>query len=180
MYVNLTPHAINIYRSATDSNPLVIPPSGALARCAEQRDSLPELPDGIPVSRASFGAVEGLPAPVEGTNYIVSGLVLAALAGSGRNDVFAPGQAVRNETGQVVGCLGLSAVGGIELTDEMLRLIWSVECSSMDGTGLPGGWLWGEVTSGEEVSTALSPLARTIVIALRDKGATFDRQGKYW
>lgn len=57
--VNLTPHDINV-RTA-DGQTVTVPPSGAVARCSEQRaDRPPLLVDGytVPVSLASFGAVE--------------------------------------------------------------------------------------------------------------------------
>jgi hypothetical protein len=62
------------------------------------------------------GAVEGLPAPQEGVVFIVSGMVLEALRGSGRSDVFAPGTgptdgAVRNDKGQILGVTTLVACG---------------------------------------------------------------------
>lgn len=105
--VNLTPHEINIY----DGEKLLVtvPVSGQVARCAEERAGLGKLADtGISVSRATYGEVEGLPQPEPDTVYIVSALVLAAV-GAERADVFAPGQAVRDAEGRVVGCVGLSA-----------------------------------------------------------------------
>lgn len=108
--INLTPHAVDI--QSTDEPALIVsvPPSGTVARCAEERESVQGLALGlhhIPATRATYGAVTGLPAPTPGVAYVVSALVLAQCAG--RDDVFAPGPAVRNAAGQVVGCLGLSA-----------------------------------------------------------------------
>lgn len=104
VFVNLTPHALNIQR--VDGTMLNIAPSGSVARVSEQRETLPELA-GLSVTRASYGAVEGLPAPTPGTVYIVSALVLAQCAG--RADVFAPGPALRDAEGKIVGAVGLSA-----------------------------------------------------------------------
>jgi len=104
--MNLTPHALRI---STAGGVLEVPPSGTVARCAEQRESALPLRIGgveIVVSTASFGAVEGLPAPEEGTAYVVSALVLAAVPD--RADVFAPGPAVRDADGRIIGCLGLT------------------------------------------------------------------------
>jgi len=104
--VNLTPHEVTV---KTDGGEIVIPPSGQVARCAEKRSPAPALETemgSIPVSRASYGAVEGLPDPQPGVVYIVSALVLAAVPE--RRDVFAPGPAIRDEEGRIIGCDGLS------------------------------------------------------------------------
>lgn len=53
-----------------------------------------------------FGEVEGLPKYREDVYYIVSRLVKSALPD--RKDLLCPGQQVRNETGQVIGCKSLS------------------------------------------------------------------------
>ena len=114
MIINLTPHAI-VLRSAGGED-TVIPPSGQVARVTSTPGSLATV-DGLPVPVASpttFGEVEGLPAPVEGTFYIVSGMVGAALAGRGRTDVLMPGtgpadNAVRNEKGHIVAVTRLIA-----------------------------------------------------------------------
>ena len=84
-----------------------IPPAGQVARCEEQRTDCGSV-DGIAVSTARYGAVDGLPEPQPGTFYIVSGLVLAAV-GDRRADVFAPGPAIRDGEGRIVACDGLSA-----------------------------------------------------------------------
>ena len=63
--------------------------------------------DGMPVYKTEYGDIEGLPPESAGTVYLVSRLVLDALQGT-RSDVFAPGQAVRDETGKVIGCRGFS------------------------------------------------------------------------
>ena len=103
--VNLTPHAVDIRR--VDGTTITVPPSGQVARCAETRVPVESPLSGVACTRAAFGAVEGLPAPTTGKIFIVSALVLAQCAG--RGDVFAPGPAVRDENGKVVGCDGLSA-----------------------------------------------------------------------
>lgn len=57
------------------------------------------------VCRVRDRKVENLPDPQEGTVYLVAGLVLDALEGSGRSDVFAPDSgpsAVRNEQGHIL------------------------------------------------------------------------------
>lgn len=104
-FINLTPHAVSI-RNEVGEEVLALPPSGQVARVAEQRESLGLLA-GIEITRASYGAVEGLPEPRLGVAYIVSGMVLAAC--QDRPDVFSPGPAVRDAEGRIVGARGLSA-----------------------------------------------------------------------
>lgn len=104
--VNLTPHEVTV---KTDGGEIVIPPSGQVARCAEKHSPAPALETeagSIPITRASYGAVEGLPAPQPGVVYIVSALVLAAVPE--RVDIFAPGPAIRDGEGRVVACSGLT------------------------------------------------------------------------
>ncbi len=100
-FVNLTPHAIVV---VVPSGTTTIPASGTLARCKTVNVPVGEV-DGVPVGRVTYGDVEGLPAPQEGTYYVVSALVRAAVPG--RSDVLSPGDLVRDAAGQVVGCRGL-------------------------------------------------------------------------
>ena len=115
--VNLTPHRITIVAPAnwpllgSNTDPIVVEPSGTVARCAEEREIVATLPTGtgsfdIPVYRAHFGAVQNLPEPQTGTVYIVS--MRLAQAAPERQDVFFPGEAVRDGDGNIIGCIGLS------------------------------------------------------------------------
>lgn len=92
-YINCTPHSISMNDGRTFA------PSGTVARVSAGFTTIID-----DISRQSFGEVTGLPAPEEGVRYIVSALVLAALAGS-RPDVVAPAtghpDVVRNDKGQV-------------------------------------------------------------------------------
>ena len=105
--INLTPHAINVYDGGTPA--VIIPPSGAIARC-----TMTEEPGGflalggqpIPLYRTRYGAVEGLPPQSDGTLYIVSALVAAALPE--REDLLTVARPVRNAEGQVIGCEGFN------------------------------------------------------------------------
>ena len=132
MIINLTPHSIT--ETTTGA---VYPPSGQVARVAVTMTVTGREVGGAPVSVATYGEIEGLPAtaacPVcgagldsvlreqdmsychvcghdvpEPATYIVSGMVLAAI--SGRQDVVAPGDLVRDENGQPVGCRGWKGV----------------------------------------------------------------------
>lgn len=125
--INLTPHAISImagefvfdaaakcYRvpaGAIAPAPALIIESTGIARCAVQDTDLPALDvDGTPVPccGVTFGAIEGLPAPVDGTIYIVSAIVANAGRAQGRTDLAVPARMVRDEAGHILGCLALA------------------------------------------------------------------------
>lgn len=97
-FVNLTPHSVTVVDGPT------LPPSGSVARCSSTSTPAGEH-GGVNLVRTVFGAVEGLPDPVSGVVYVVSALVRAAVPH--RTDVASPGDLVRNEAGQVVGCRNL-------------------------------------------------------------------------
>lgn len=103
--VNLTPHVLNIH---TGTDLIVLEPSGRVARVRMDDEEIGEV-DGIPVMKAVFGEVRGLPDPEPGVAYVVSRMVLSALQGQGRDDVFAPGRLLCDENGRISGCMGLSA-----------------------------------------------------------------------
>lgn len=105
--VNMTPHALNII-AGNGAVALTIPSSG-VARAAQKREHIADLTvDGvsIPVSKSTYGAVEGLPAPVDGVIYVVS--ALTAQACPDRADVFITDDPVRDEAGRIIGCRGLA------------------------------------------------------------------------
>lgn len=96
-YINCTPHAINL------NDGTVFPPSGTVARVTS---SYEEVEPGV--YRQTYGNVTDLPAPVVGTRYIVSAIVLAAVGG--RADCVAPAtghpEVVRNEKGHIMSVPG--------------------------------------------------------------------------
>ena len=99
MFVNLTPHQID-----EQTTGLSIPSSG-IARIKMQSRIIDTI-DGVPLFHSYYvGNLEGLPEPVEGTIYIVSALALNAVPAD-RTDVVAPGDAVRDSEGHVIGCKG--------------------------------------------------------------------------
>ena len=106
--INCTPHAVNIRRE--DGTFLTVQPSGDFARVAtiKEETSIPGL-EGIKVEKTTFDTskIDGLPAPEEGTIYIVSLITLNALKGI-RNDLVAPGNLLRDEGGNIIGCDGLT------------------------------------------------------------------------
>jgi hypothetical protein len=103
-FINLTPHVITIVGGNEDSKIISIPPSGEIARVSIENQLVFNL-EGIEIYRAQYGQVEGLPAPEENTVFIVSTLVRARVPE--RLDVASPGNLVRNDAGQPIGCRGL-------------------------------------------------------------------------
>lgn len=101
---NLTPHTINIH---TENGGLAITPSGTVARVATTTtEEAPIEWDGlsIPVVSEEFGEVENLPAPQDGTIYIVSSIVQSAAKAQGRKDCYAPSSLfVRDKDGKIQG-----------------------------------------------------------------------------
>ena len=111
MIINLTPHAITIVTGTggfDGAMPAVTyPPSGVVARVATRREVGPTV-EGLPTWLTTFGEVTDLPAPREGVTLVVSALVQGHPAVRGREDVFSPGEAVRDAGGNIVGARGLS------------------------------------------------------------------------
>jgi len=100
--VNLTPHTINIVGEGACDLPPAPPGTEARVSC-----TLTEIRrvNGVPCHISSYGEVQGLPEPVEGTLYVVSAMVRAAVPD--RRDVASPGEQVRDERGRPCGCRGL-------------------------------------------------------------------------
>lgn len=128
-YVNCTTHAINL------NNGRVFEPSGIVARVAETFEDVSHCTVSAATSAGAcaeaqtfgyceseclgwepefdsqYGEITGLPEPVEGTLYIVSGLVLSAAKAQGRTDCRGPAtghpETVRNDKGHIVSVPGL-------------------------------------------------------------------------
>lgn len=111
--INATPHKLEIYNEQRE-HLLTLEPSGAIARCKVDRCLHLEIDRGtdheaISVYSTKFGALEGLPEPKYGEVIFVASMVAAQAAKSlGRTDVVSPGELLRNEQGQPIGCIGLS------------------------------------------------------------------------
>lgn len=107
--MNLTPHAINFLDA--DNRVILSVPSSGVARVAQRRETIGwvEL-DGmtLPVTRSTFGAVEGLPAEKDDVIYVVSALTAQAVPK--REDVFIVDDSVRDENGRIIGVRGLAHV----------------------------------------------------------------------
>ena len=99
--VNLTPHEIRIGD--------VRIPSAGLARCATVAVPMYVRGCPVPVVRQRFGDVSGLPDPEDGTIYVVS-MPVAQAIGIDRDDIFVPGEQIRDESGRIVGCKSLARI----------------------------------------------------------------------
>lgn len=104
MFVNLCQHIINI---VTPEGVVDVPPSGRVARVATTRTPGPSFGP-VETVITVFGEVEGLPEPQEGTIFLVSALVQGHKSVRHREDVFSPGEQIRNADGLPVGCRGLT------------------------------------------------------------------------
>lgn len=100
--VNLTQHPIVIVGGPT------VAPSGSVARCATVSVPAGNF-GGVPLTKTQYGAVEGLPDPVDGVLYVVSAMVRAAVPD--RHDVASPGNQVRDANGAIIGCRSLDVNG---------------------------------------------------------------------
>lgn len=106
--INMTPHDISLING---DQQVVIKASGMLARVSTETIRTGEVSvDGmaIPTTETRFGEVEGLPAPEEGTIFIVSSLV--AQRCRNRSDIFIPNESVRDDKGRIIGCRSLGRV----------------------------------------------------------------------
>ena len=103
--LNLTPHSLNLL--GVDGVTVTIHSSG-VARVSSTSTVIDTVA-GFSVTRTVFGDVVGLPDHVDGVIYVVSTLVLSALAGS-RTDVYGPGPLLRDAGGNVVGANGLAVL----------------------------------------------------------------------
>jgi len=117
--VNCTPHDIHIWGSSDEIN-LTIEPSGRAARCEIEFEQIGDFVQGpidgydltktcIPLFAVEFGGgavTHDLPMPKENVWYIVSKIV--ATANPHRRDLLMVWDTVRDDSGKVVGCRGLS------------------------------------------------------------------------
>ena len=102
--LNLTPHAITLRLDTVETT---FEPSDVVARVNQTTTSAGKTVAGFPVYTSTFGQVD-MPEPVEGVVFIVSAMVLSALAGT-RQDVVAPrtdATAIRNDAGHIIAVTG--------------------------------------------------------------------------
>jgi len=105
-FVNLTPHDVTVVSGVFAKKYLR---DGTVARVTETV-TLAFSIDDCDINDVVFGDVIGLPAPVKGVWFIVSAMVKEAVkkSGSGRNDCVSPGNLIRNEKGEEIGCKGFT------------------------------------------------------------------------
>lgn len=107
MIINLTPHAILLRK--VDGSVMELPRSERPAR-VQTRDMIMGDVDGLAVHKMSFeDEIQDLPDPEPDVVYVTSLLVAQRARQLGRADVFAPGPALRDDEGRVIGADGLSA-----------------------------------------------------------------------
>lgn len=101
--VNLTPHCVNIV--AEDGTISAAFPSEGIARATQVAEYAGEL-NGIELVSMKFGATEGLPAPADGTYYVVSVITANAAKAEGRptDDLVITADPVRDADGRILGC----------------------------------------------------------------------------
>lgn len=107
MLKNLTPHEVCVYKlnGVTPDLDLVIEAGGAVARVSCEYMKVDKTVEGVDMYRTVFGEVTGLPDYEEGVYLLVSAMVREALPL--RSDLVSPGQLLRDDNGNVIGCLGL-------------------------------------------------------------------------
>jgi hypothetical protein len=105
MVINKTPHPIHIVEKGTKRIVHIYPKTQGMIRLKIETVTMGMLADGTPLTKTIFGAPEGLPEYKEGTFYIVSQLVKTALPE--RQDLLVPAEVVRDEQGNIIGCISL-------------------------------------------------------------------------
>jgi hypothetical protein len=105
-FVNLTPHDVTVVSGGKIKKYIR---DGTVARVTETV-TLAFSIDDCDINDVVFGEVVGLPAPTDGVCFIVSAMVKEAVkkSGSGRNDCVSPGNLIRDEKGEVIGCKGFA------------------------------------------------------------------------
>ena len=101
---NFTPHNVVIVMNETK----IVIPSDGIARVTETKTATPSIDvDGVVIETfvSAFGEVENLPPQEDGVMVIVS--AMAAAAAKDRNDLLVPGELVRDNDGNIIGCKSL-------------------------------------------------------------------------
>ena len=102
--LNLTPHVMNIYNEKKEEI-ATIPPNGDPVRITAIREKVGEVL-GIPLFKTRYSDPVGLPDYDPDTMIIVSGMVRTAC--QDREDLWQPGELLRNAEGKPIGSVGLS------------------------------------------------------------------------
>jgi hypothetical protein len=101
--VNRTPHVVRIL--VGDAAIRTIEPTLPTPRTATAREAL-FVVDGVPVDRVIYGGIVDLPPEEPGVFLIVS--LMVAQAVPERKDLLVPGEVMRDASGAIVACKGLS------------------------------------------------------------------------
>ena len=109
--INLTPHDIKIVFE--DGTILKVPATGEVARVSSNTDTVGGVITAggtVPIKAVSYGEVTGLPEydPDKSQYFLVSSLVAARVPD--RRDVLIPGDFIRDDKGNIVGCRSLNRV----------------------------------------------------------------------
>jgi len=99
-FLNYTPHTIHM----PDGN--VLAPEDVAIRCGEETVAVGKI-GGNPVIMRQYSDIVGLPPVQTGVWLIVSSMV--RMACPDRSDLLSPGDLVRDEHGNVIGCTNLIA-----------------------------------------------------------------------
>lgn len=113
--INLTPHKVVIWEINDHGQGFAEYPSQGVARVIEKKseeNNLASYSGMVKTHRVSYTNVENLPDPTPGVGYIVSIITAQACARMGRTqDIFYPGDLLRDENGKIVGCGALYQIG---------------------------------------------------------------------
>lgn len=99
--INLTPHTIVV---RLDNGTIMTFPSEGMARAGSHVETVGIL-NGIPLTKTSFGGIDGLPDRQDGVFFIVSRLVAEACPD--RDDLLIVSETTRDENGRINGCKSL-------------------------------------------------------------------------
>ena len=111
--INLTPNVITIH---AEGQLIVLQPSGVVARLLVERLDLATIEvDGItvPVNATILKDLVDMPEPQDGVCYVASDVVTKRAMELDREDVFGPGEVIRDDNGIVIGCAGLALYGSM-------------------------------------------------------------------
>jgi hypothetical protein len=132
MYINLTPHSVEVYtenafEGLKQINPTTwvadsvyteqavgVFPSQGLARISVSTQEIEQLPGNIPAVKTTYGAATGIPDDVQPEDILIVSLPMQSMAkASGHplaNQMVAPYQVVRDaaNTSIVLGCMGFT------------------------------------------------------------------------
>ena len=109
--INLTPHEVVIVDDE-GNKVFEFKKSGTIARCVVDRIHFDDAVIGkykIPINKTMFTAVQGLPDPKDGVQFIVSKPVAQAMKGM-REDLLIPDATYRDNRGVILGCRGLAII----------------------------------------------------------------------